>query len=290
MKNTLVALSLILAAGAVEAQKARPIDVKVVQVNDRRTKGHFSRLTLAVELPSVKLGEVQASRVLLTKAVDDSGADLKIPSEDEPQLQTNSSLMYLEGDALKKPASVSIEMNNPARDATKVAEVRGEIELFMPARDPNSVATIAKFMNQSGKALSHKALKANGVEITMVSAAQIEAEKKKGAAAKRKEAEAEGYGAEYVETMVNSFMEMFFAPQENDVVLRIKDPKKRIESITYVDAKGAVKPVMMNEEEGFTVLSTWSEKPAADWGLRVNMKTAKNLVRYPFVIADVALP
>ena len=53
---------------------------------------------------------------------------------------------------------------------------------------------------------------------------------------------------------------------------------------------GETKRVNMNEKKGITVLSTWGEKPEADWSMRVNLKTSKNLVRYPFTLTNIALP
>ncbi|HYR28148.1 MAG TPA: hypothetical protein VEU30_06755, partial [Thermoanaerobaculia bacterium] len=169
-------------------------------------------------------------------------------------------------------------------------EVRGEIELYLPGKDPNSVAEIAKFTTMSGKALSHKALKANGVEISMVSAAQLEAEKKKRAEAKKKEYAEMGYEGDDLATMVTDFLGSLLGAEENDLYVRIKDPKNAIQDIAYVDAAGEVKMVNAREDEGFTLLSTWSGKPQADWKLRVSMKTAKNVVRMPFALKDVPLP
>lgn len=283
MKN-LIVLALVLLSTAASAQQK--LDVAVKQVNDRRANGFFSELTIYMSLPKVRANEVAASRVTITSAVDETGRDLVDPERKagfEPQRTGGQA-------EPATPASVSVALKNPDRKATKVKEVRGEIELFMPAKDPNSVAEIAKFTTFSGKALSHKALKANGVDIALVSPAQVEAEKKKRAEAKKKEYAEMGFEGEDLANMLKSFVESLLGAEENDLYVRVKDPSNRIQEIEYVDSKGEVQMVSRRDEEGMTLLSTWAGKPQPDWKLRVSMKTPKNVVKYTFALADVPLP
>jgi hypothetical protein len=146
-------------------------------------------------------------------------------------------------------------------------------------------------MPQSGKPLAHKALKANGVEITFLTAAQIDAEKKRRAAAKRKEYAEMGYDdAEAVESMVTSDLESAFPTDENELLARVKDPNQRIQDVSYIDANGETQMVIVREEDGLTRFSSWSGRPQPGWKLRVAMRTPKNLVRYSFALKDVPLP
>jgi hypothetical protein len=289
--RSIVTLSAVLVAATLHAQSGKPIQPTVTQVNDRRTSGFFSRLNLVVELPNIHSADFAASRVLVQSATDDTGASLVEAKGEEPQLEQNSFALYAKADAAAKPASVSIELKNPARSAKSLKEVRGEIELYMPSRDPNSSAVIPKFLSQSGKTLTDRALKANGVEIAIISKAQLEAEKKKAGEKKRAEAKAEGLEGENLETAVTNFLENYFTPDEGDVILKVRDPQKRIESVTYL-AGGEEKQAITRDKEdiGMTVLSTYAGNPQPDWSLRINMKTPKNLVRYPFVLASIPLP
>ena len=281
-------LALVLISIAANAQQK--IDLSVKQVNDRRTSGQFfNELAIGVELPKFKSAEVAASRVFITAATDDSGRDLRDPEASEPQFEWNQRATMK--DAPPMPAMVTLKLENPNRKATKVKEVRGEIELYMPSKDPNSIAEIAKFSTMSGKALSHKALKANGVEITMVSEAQAEAERKRRAEAKKKEYAEMGYEGEALADMVKSLMQGVLGVEESDLLVKIKDPNKRIQEISYVDAAGEVKMVSMHQDEGdFYILSTWGGKPQADWKMKVSMKTPKSMARYQFALSDVPLP
>ena len=287
MKKLALALAILCTASLLAQSK---VDTVVKQVNDRRSKGPFSGLTITVELPAVKNGDVAASRVLVKSAVDDSGTDLIDREKNEPQLESNARALYGGPSEQPSPASVSVALKNPARKSTSVKEVSGEIELYMPSKDANSVADIARFTSQTGKTLSHKALKANGVEIAAVSPAQIAAEKKRLGEAKRKELQEAGYDEETLKSVLDSHMEYTLRFEENDVVLKVKDPNKRIQDMTWVDGKGEAKRAAVTDSEGYTVLSLWGEKPQADWKLRVSMKTPKNIVRYAFVLNNVALP
>ena len=272
----------------VVASAHQKLDVSVKQVNDRRTKGFFSELNIALELPKIMSPEVAASRVLVSSATDETGRDLVDHEKQEPQLETNMRATMQSDKPV--PAQVSLTLKNPDRRAMKVKEVRGEIELFMPSKDANSVAEIAKFTSFSGKTLSHKALKANAVEITMFTQAQVDAEKKRRADAQKKEYTEAGYDAETIAQMLANMIESLFNVEENEVVVRIKDPNKRIQQVNFVDAAGDVKHVMMREDEGLYRLSTWEGKPQADWKLRVSMRTPKNTARYSFALSDVPLP
>lgn len=285
--KTITVFALAITAASLAAQP-KPVEVKVQQVNDRRTNGSFSHLTIGLELPKILSSDVEAARVLVSAATDDSGRSLIDPEASEPQLQPN--MRSSRADA-KDPASISVELANPDRKATTVKEVRGEIELYMPSKDPNSIAEIAKFTSLSGKPLTHKALKANGVEIALLSTAQIEAERKRIVEAKRKEYKDAGWeDGESLEETLKSTAESTFMLEESDLLVRIKDPNHRIQDITYVDAAGESKNVSTRMDEGLVYLSTWSGKPQADWKLRVSMKTPKNLVRHSFALKDIALP
>jgi hypothetical protein len=261
------------------------------QVNDRRTSsGTFSELTISLELQGVKASEVAGSRVVVTKAIDDSGKSLIDTEARPPEMEPRGRMGMGPDDGPPMPATVSVTLKNPDRKATKLKEVRGDIELFIPSKDPNSVAEVAKFMSYSGKPLPHKALAANGVEIAIISPAQLGAEKKKLGDAKRIEAKASGLEGADLDSYVASYLENVLKVEDDEVLVRIKDPNKRLQQLTYITASGESKQVSKHDDEGLTRLSTWGEKPAADWKLRVSMTSPKNVVKQSFALTDVPLP
>jgi hypothetical protein len=285
MKNSLFAILLV--SLAAEASAAN--DVTIKSVNDRRTNGSFSRLTIALEIPGVRSSDVSATRVLVSSATDDSGRSLVDTEAEEPRFQNSGPDYKREGQPVP-PASVDVELKNPDRKATKLKDVRGQIEMLVPGRDANTVAEIPKFLSLSGKPVAHKALKANGVDMALVSPAQRDAEKKRLGDVKRKEAKESGLEGEDLDRYVGSYLESLLPLEDGELLLKISDPNKTIHDISYVDGSGEVKRASARSDEGFFVLSTWGDKPQADWKLRVTMKTAKNIVKQPFTLTNVALP
>jgi hypothetical protein len=291
MKHASAFALLILVTAMPVAAQSTPVETVVRMVHDRRTAGSFSQLTLSIELPKIKSSQVAASRVIVSTAGDDTGTSLVDSEAQEPELEPNVRGPAGPG-AEDAPVIVSVTVKNPARKARAVKEVRGEVELLMPAKDPNSIAEVPKFLSFSGKTITHKALKANGVEIALVSKAQIEAERKKIADAKRKEYKEAGYSdGEDLENTIKGMMEYTLNVEASDVPVRIKDPEKRIQSLEYVDAAGEVKQVHARDvHEDIRAITTWGEAPGKDWRLRVKMKTPKNIVRHSFVLKDIVLP
>lgn len=291
MKRPYLLLPLLLFSAPLFAQKPKPIEVVVDQVQDRRSPGPFGGLTLSLALPKLKTTEVAASRVFVNSAVDDLGSILVDTERSEPRLEQNyRASMDFKGWSSVPTATVSVPLRNPDRKAKMLKSVSGEIELFLPGRDPNSVAEVASFMTTRGKALSHKALKANAVEITLLSEAQIEAEKKRAAEKKRKELTEYGYEGETLESALTDFLGSLFGVDESNVPVRIKDPQKRIQEVAFITPEGEVKQASIDENEGLTTLSTWGGTPQPNWKLRVSMRTPKNLVRHTFALSEIALP
>jgi len=270
---------------------APPAKVSLGQVHDRRSDGSFfKRLEIDLELPDVPAADVAAVRTVVKSAVDDTGRNLVPDDSGKSGLQPTQQGRPGRAAEKPEPTKVTLELKNPARKANVVTSVTGEIELYMPGKDPSSIATLPKFAAQAGKPLADPALKANGVEITLFGKEQLEAEKKRQLEKLKQDAKKKGTAADTLEEMVADFSSEFLKPEEGEVVLKVQGPEGRIHEIVYVNAAGEEKRAMMSEKRGFTVLSTWGEKPGPDWSLRVRMKTPKSLARYSYALKDVPLP
>lgn len=279
-------------AAAPAPAKATPANATLKTVQDRRSEGHFPRCTLGIELPDIPAHEARASRVVVMKAVDDLGTNLV--REDaagallEPT-QRGSLGKPKEGPA--PPTIVFAELKNPPRKATTLKEVSGEIELYIPGRDPNGEAGFPKILSLAGKPLAHAALKANGVEISVLSQAQIEAERKKAGDAERAKARKEGVTDEdTIKSMVEHAVDSFPKGGEGQVVLRVKDPKKAIQDFKMADGEGNPQFNGKSDQAGLTILEFWGDKPKPDWAMKVLMQSDRSLVRHTFVFKDVPLP
>lgn len=268
-----------------------PAKVSLGQVRDRRSDSSpFKRLEINLDLPEVPAADVVASRIVVTAAVDDTGRNLVPDDSGKSGLQPTQQGRF--GGAAEKtePTTLMLELKNPARKANVVRSVTGDIELYMPGKDPHGTANVPKFLAQAGRPLADPALKANGVEITVVGKEQLEAEKKLRLEKMKQEAKKKRTPPELVDEMVAEFNSEFLKPEDGEVVLKVKAPEGRIQEMVYVNAAGEEKRASMSEKQGFTVLSTWGETPGPDWGLRVRMKTPKTLARYSFALKDVPLP
>ena len=272
--------------------KATPANATLKTVQDRRSEGHFPRFTLGIELPDIPAFEAKASRVVVMKAVDDLGTNLVREDAGEARLEPTQRGQFgkpKEGPA--PPTIVFAEMKNPPRKATTLKEVSGEIELYVPGRDPNGEADFPKILSMAGKPLVHPALKANGVEISVLSQPQIEAERKKAGDAERAKAKKEGItDDETIKSMVEYAVDSFPKGGEGQIVLRVKDPKKAIQDFKMADGEGNPQFNGKSDEAGFTILEFWGDKPKPDWSMKVLMQSDTSLVRHTFVFRDVPLP
>lgn len=271
---------------------ATPANTKLTSVQDRRSSGSFPRCTLGIELPDIPADDAKASRVVVRKAVDDLGTNLVPDGAADARLEPTQRGQFgkpKEGPA--PPTIVFAEMKNPPRRAKLLKEVSGEIELYIPSRDPNGEAAFPKILSMGGKPLSHAALKATGVEVEVLSQAQVTAERKKAESAERAKLKKDGVTEEaQVKDMVESALYSFPKGGEGQIVLRVKDPKKAIQEIKLVDGKGEPQFNGRSEQAAFTVLEFWGEKPKPDWTMKILLRSERSLVRQTFVFRDLPLP
>ena len=271
---------------------ATPANTKLTSVQDRRSSGSFPRCTLGIELPDIPAADAKASRVVVRKAVDDLGTNLVPDDAASARLEPTQRGQF--GNPKEGPAPPTIvfaEMKNPPRKAKLLKEVSGDIELYVPSRDPNGEAAFPKILSMGGKPLSHPALKATGVEIEVLSQAQVTAERKKAEAAERAKLKKDGVTEEdQIRELVESALYSLPKGGEEQIVLRVRDPKKAIQDVKLVDGKGEPKFNGRSEQAGFTVLEFWGEKPKPDWTMKVLMQSEKSLVRHTFVFRDLPLP
>lgn len=278
---------------AAKPAPASPANAKVVSVQDRRTSGSFAACRLGVELPDFPAHEVKAARVVVTKAADDLGTNLLRDDAAQARLEPTQRGQFGEPEKGKPVprAIVFPEMKNPPRNARALKEVAGELELFVPSRDPNGAAKVPKFLSLAGKPVPSAALAANGVEISILSKAQVAAERKKLEDAERAKARKDGVtDPDTLRSIVESELYSFPKGEEGEVVLRVKDPRKAILEIKAFDAEGNRVFGTDSEEKGFRILKFWNDKPKPDWSLQVEMRTEKSLVRQTFAFRDLPLP
>jgi hypothetical protein len=288
-------LFLALTALAATPLPAQDVLVTTGTVEDRRTTGQFfGGLEIELKLTGDDLADAKASRVIVKKAVDATGRDLLPESQREEDFR----------DAQGGGSTLKVSLKNPARGAAAVREVAGEIQLFLPGRDPAATAAVDKFLSRMDKPLSAPGLKATQIEVRLVSPktykatveksqAEMEKEMEKHRAEMQKEAEKEGVDAKQADALIElakGLMGMMGEVGENDLIFEIKDKQKRLYDIEVVSKAGKKIDRNGSMSSGDVRILHFAEKLPADARLRFLIRTDKSVQRSPFALKDVPLP
>jgi hypothetical protein len=292
LRSLRVILSFLLLASPLPATE----DVKVTAgaVEDQRSSdARFGGLTIELLLKGSGMADVKAVRVRVQSAKDDAGTVLFKPERDEKPKD-------FEEYGANRQSGPEVRVSSPSRDASTV-DVAGEVELFIPARDPNTKQRFEAFLGRLDKPIASAALKTAKVEITPLSAGEYKTRQEKNRPTKEQiVAEGKKHGASDAEIQqALSLMEAIGslsgeAPSENSVLLETKDPEGRIIAIDIVRPDGAELQAPSRGSTGGRELKMvkidLSEKPPADAALVVTLRTAKSLVTVPLDLRGVALP
>ena len=285
-------LALTLAVAA--SLSAQDLRVSPGTIEDRRTTGKFfGGLEVELKLTGDDLADAKAKRVIVSKAVDETGRDLLPDERKEPDFSTSS------GSDLK------VSLKNPARGSTALREISGRVELFTPSRDPASVVTIDRLLSRMDKSISMPALRNQKIEIAVVSpkahranAAKRKAEFEKEMAKNKAEMEKEMKGAsaeeakalEAIMGLAQAFSGMMDEVGDNDLILNVKDEEDRVMDVEVTRADGEEISSNGSMSSGELRVMNFSEKLPADAKLKVLVKTKKALVSAPFTLSNVSLP
>lgn len=256
---------------------------EVVQVRDERVSGTDARpaTTLLVRIPALGDAPLRAARVVVKTAVDDLGTSLlprKAPSTRPVP------------ESVAPGGRIVVALQPAPRAAKLVRELSVEVQVEPAGDDPSSLATFPRFLAQPGAALEAPALADAGVEVRLVGAEELEGERDAAAEAKRAEGAARGLGAELREGAARLAAEGVPEAGEGVVVLKVKDPKRRLRELAFLDGLGVERPAHRSERRGLTLLSCEAGAPRPDWSLVVRLKHAQSLKRYAFTLLDVPLP
>jgi hypothetical protein len=270
-------------------------DVKVTagNVEDQRfSDDRFGGLTIDLAFKGSALADVKAVRVRVKSAKDDAGTVLYKPERDDKPRD------FEEYSANRQPGP-QVHLSSPSRDASTV-DVAGEVELFLPGRDPNTKMRFERFLGALDKPISNSALKSAKVEITPLSAKDYKARQEKNRP-KKEDIIAEGkkQGVSEAEiqqalSLMDALGSLSEAPSENSILVETKDPDGRIIAIDVVRSDGAELSAPSRSSSGGRELKMvkieLSEKPPADAALLVTLRTAKSVVTVPLDLRGVALP
>ena len=292
---------------------ARPLDVVVEELRATRSNTEFEEfktgLDVTLKVSGTEFEKAADSRCRLTKAVDDTGADL-LRAENAPLDSSIFGHMF--------------HLKLPARKAQVLKELSGTIELLLPERDPQSTIKVTGFAARPSVKVSHPTLAANGAMLTIVSKAEfdrlsgmprdgvqnfnlggpppLELIPRMMAPDTQKppvkgDADAKGDAApQAVEGLLGA---LFGAFDENSVVVIQKDPKQRIWKIEFSGASG--EPIRIRGTQGGSHFSddgspstytafSFVKKLPENAVMRILVATPKAVVAVPFSLKNVPLP
>ncbi len=285
--------------GAPSEPAAPPkVSVSVDSILDRRTTRDFPRseLSVTLKLEGDDAGAVQSARARLTKASDDTGRSL-IQSESESRQGSDRWQEAGEGG----PPTPRVELASPSRKAKKLA-VEGVLETYLPKRDPAGTIRVERVMARKDRPLASPALAAHGIRLRVLSKAGLEKEKKEAEAKKKAQAAKKKKGKEGVEggleemagavgdMLTGMFERVFMTAGENDLILKVDDPGKKIFAFDLADAAGApIRSYGTMEVETYRIVRML-EPISATASLQVRLKTPKSFAEVPFALSDLKLP
>jgi len=260
------------------------VRMSVSDVTDNRSTGHFSQLEVKLKIMGDAVSDSKGVRVRITGATDDTGRNLLKEKDDGDDFTQV-------GDQGFGQPEVAVKLKNPARKATVIKELTGEVSLFMPKKDPNATAVIDGFMTKGGKPLEHKALKASQVGVTILTRADFEEMREKR---KRDMKEGGGEAAKELGQALAGVFGMLFEGMmqvgENSVILGVDDPQSKVTAIEFLDKNG--KRISSQSSMRMNDVRTYEfEKPMpADARLMIHMVTPASLVKEEVKLRDIPLP
>ena len=297
-------LLLILASLGINATAAAQVRVLEGSVAETRRNDAFSSgLQVDLKVVGDVLKDAKGIRVIVQKAVDETGKDLL----EEKKAEKDFKEIDLQGDNNTK---LSLSLKLSERKAAVIKEISGYLEMFLPTKDAKSIITVANVMKGAGKPLTSAALKSAGLEMTVWTKEQYEARKtveeeriRKEQEDKRKKGGAEPL-EELGELMVEGLSKIFGGMfggfdelSENSIVLTIKDPNAKLLDIAFEDAKGqAIKTGRSSSSGSFTnpELKTrifdLDEKLPDTARIKFAVLTPASVSRVPFKLTNVPLP
>ncbi|MBI2214197.1 MAG: hypothetical protein HYU52_11175 [Acidobacteria bacterium] len=296
--GTVARFSLILlvagtAAGMAHAQSGVGIEVK--EVSDSRSRvGNFGgNLELKLVLTGSGLEKVAQARVVVKSATDDKGTALMRGGEPADFRPRDWNM-----------GELSVTLRNPARSA-KSLRIAGNVELFVPSKDPSSIVKIDKPLTKLDKPLSAKALKAEKLSFTLLSPKKYEERSGAGKlddakiAETRAQAKKEGVSDAEIDAMIElakALRELGGGtPSEGAVIIAGKEPEMdRILQVRLLKPDGSEVSIPSRSSStsgGETIMvASPSEPVPPDAVLELTLLTKKSTMSIPFELKNVALP
>lgn len=190
-----------------------------------------------------------------------------------------------------------LELASPARKAKTVVALEGVLETYLPSRDPAATVKIDRILAKKDKPLTVPALAGQRIKLRVLSKAGLERDKKEAEAKKAQAAQKkgkkeglDGMAETMVESLVNALGMLFMTAGENDLILKVDDPGKKIFSFDIAGADGKPVPSYGSTDlEGYRIVRMLEPIPPTAT-LQVRLKTPKSFGEVSFALSNLKLP
>lgn len=256
------------------------------EVKDSRTTGQFfAGLELKLKAIGDSLADAKGIKVIVTKAVDDTGRDLlkKDESRNEEFSKTDENN--------SGQAEIEIRLKNPSRKASLIKELSGNFTIFTPKKDPKATATIDSFMKYAGKPVDSATLKESGVALTIMTKKQFdEFKEQQKKEMKEKEGEMVKELGDAMTKALGSLFGSMMEIGENSVILDVTDPQSRVIDIEFLDSAGTVIRKTSTMKTGSTLVYEFEQPMPQHAALKIFIITPLSELKSEFKMSDIALP
>jgi hypothetical protein len=283
------------------ATRAAPpkVQVAIESVLDRRTTRDFPRseLSITFKLEGDDASAVRSARARLTKASDDTGRSL-LPSAAEARQDAER----WEEAREEGPPTPKVDLASPSRKAKSLTAIEGVLETYLPSRDPAGTVKIERIMAKKDKPLSVPALASRGLRLQVLSKTGLEKEKKQAEEKKKAQAAKKNKGKKGAEAgleemagamgdaLAGMLERLFLSAGDNDLILKVDDPGKKIFSFDLVAPDGApIRSFGTMDLEGYRIIRMFEPIPQ-NASLQIRLKTPKSFGEVLFALANVKLP
>jgi len=263
---------------------ADAIDVRVTvtEVSDRRSTGQFfNNLEVKLKLTGDEAAEIRGIKTSITTAIDDTRRNL-LPSE------KSSFGFETMGESGAGPA-VMLTLKNPARKATVIKELSGELQLFIPGRDPAATVLVKDVKRSVGKPIANPALEKAGISVIVLTKKEYDQIRKEEEQKAKDTAGKQGLDQALLKAF-EGLLGSFFDVGEHDLILKISDPTAKLIELEVLDGKGARISGQGSMKTGDLRILNYAEALPADAQLRLFLNTQKSVLSLPLKLVDIALP
>jgi hypothetical protein len=280
--NVMVMLlfSLFIVASPAHASDVR---VAVSEVNDQRSTGEFfNNLEIKLKLLGDDASSIRGIKTTISRAVDDTGRNLRLDDKRKDHFDT---LWNSVGGKIE----ITLKLKNAARRAAVVKEITGELQLFVPDRDPAATVLIKDFMKTGGRPISNPSLAKAGVTVAILTKKEYDSLKKDEEKKAKEAARMQGL----TQTMMSAFESLlggFFAVGENDLLFKVDDPSGNLIDMDVVDHAGTKIENNGRMASQDLIVLNYNQAVPSDARLRLFLKTEKSVISVPLRLVDVALP